>query len=143
MDSKVKLYLKRARTEMNMANLLLKTSGNKILNDFGIQEDSGKILLFIYDSFINNKPKLNAQILLEETKWDGNRIDRAVKYLKGIGAIDIVLTMGNHQGVQHFILKKITPLGINAVEDQPEFKKNFSFEVNLDLLKFSWGASEK
>ena len=51
--------------------------------------------------------------------------------------------MGNHQGVQHFILNKITPIGINTVEDQPEFKKNFGFEVNLGLLKFSWGASEK
>ena len=48
-----------------------------------------------------------------------------------------------NQGVQHFILKKITPLGVNTVEDQPEFKKNFGFKVNLGLLKFSWGASEK
>lgn len=108
-----------------------------------INEDAGKILLFIYNSYVNNQTKLNAQILLDETKWEGNRIDRAVKYLKEIGAIDIVLTIGNHQGVQHFILKKITPLGINTVEDQPEFKKNFGFEVNLGLLKFSWGATEK
>ncbi len=108
-----------------------------------IKLDAGEILLFIYDSYVNNKPKPNAQILLDETKWEGNRIDRAVKYLKEIGAIDIVLTMGNHQGVQYFILKKITPLGINTVEDQPEFKKNFGFEVNLGVLKFSWGASEK
>ena len=33
--------------------------------------------------------------------------------------------------------------GINIIEDQPEFKKNFGFEVNLGLLKFSWGVSEK
>lgn len=51
--------------------------------------------------------------------------------------------MGNHQGVQHFILNKITPLGLKIIEDQPEFKRNFGFEVNLGLLKFSWGASEK
>ena len=24
-----------------------------------------------------------------------------------------------------------------------EFKRNFGFEVNLGLLKFSWGATEK
>ena len=108
-----------------------------------IKGDAGEILLFMYDCYVNDKGSVNPEKLLETTKWEGNRIDRAVKYLKEIGAIDTILTMGNHQGVQHFILKKITPLGINTVEDQPEFKKNFGFEVNLGLLKFSWGASEK
>lgn len=108
-----------------------------------IKGDAGEILLFMYDCYVNDKGSVNPEKLLETTTWEGNRIDRAVKYLKEIGAIDIVLTMGNHQGVQHFILRKITPLGINTVEDQPEFKKNFGFEVNLGLLKFSWGASEK
>lgn len=36
MDSKVNLYLKRARTELNMGLLLLKTSNNEILNRFDI-----------------------------------------------------------------------------------------------------------
>ena len=108
-----------------------------------IQEDSEKILLFIYDSYINDKPEPNAQILLDETKWDGNRIDRAIKYLKDIGAIDIALFWGNYQGVQHFSLKEITPKGINMIENKPEFKINFGSEVNLGLVKFSWGASEK
>ncbi|MBI5871990.1 hypothetical protein HZB88_02795 [archaeon] len=108
-----------------------------------IKGDAGEILLFMYDWYVNDKGSANPDKLLETTKWEGNRIDRAIKYLRDIGAIDIVLDMDNHQGVQHFILKKITPLGINTVEDQPEFKKNFGFEVNLGLLKFSWGASEK
>ncbi|MBI3033182.1 hypothetical protein HYY69_06920 [Candidatus Woesearchaeota archaeon] len=108
-----------------------------------IKGDAGEILLFMYDYYVNDKGSVNPEKLLETTKWEGNRIDRAVKYLKEIGAIDIILTMGNHQGVQHFILKKITPLGINTVEDQPEFKRNFGFEVNLGLLKLNWGASEK
>lgn len=38
MDSKVELYLKRARTELNIAQLLYKASGNKILNEFDIEE---------------------------------------------------------------------------------------------------------
>lgn len=108
-----------------------------------IQNDAGKILLFIYDSYANDKDSVSPEKLLEITKWDGNRIDRAIQYLKDVGAIDIILTLGNVRGVQHFILKKITPLGINIVENQPEFKRNFGFEVNLGLLKFSWGASEK
>ena len=39
MDSKVRLYLKRARTEINTAILLLESSNNKLLNDFDISED--------------------------------------------------------------------------------------------------------
>ena len=108
-----------------------------------IKGDAGEILLFMYDCYVNDKGSVNPERLLETTQWEGNRIYRAVKYLKEVGAIDIILTMGNHQGVQHFILKKITPLGINIVENKPEFKRNFGFEVNLGLLKFSWGASEK
>lgn len=109
----------------------------------GIQKDAGEILLFIYDSYVNDRGSVNAQRLLDETQWDGKRIDRAIKYLKDMGAIDIVLTLGNVNGVQNFIMKKLTPLGINTVENQPEFKRNFGFEVNLGLLKFSWGATEK
>ncbi len=110
-----------------------------------IQEDSGKILLFIYDSCINNKPKPNARILLDETNWDGKRIDRAIRYLNDMGAIDVIFTADNrmYSGLTRFILKEITSLGINIVENKPEFKKNFGFEVNLGLLKISWGASEK
>ena len=62
MDSKVKLYLKRARTEMNMATLLLKTSNNKILNDFDIPEDetfySGVISHCYYSIFYSAKAML-------------------------------------------------------------------------------------
>ena len=62
MDSKVKLYLKRARTEMNMATLLLKTSSNKILSDFGIPEDetfySGVISHCYYSIFYSAKAML-------------------------------------------------------------------------------------
>ena len=101
----------------------------------GIQKDAGEILLFMYDKYINDDEKVNAEVLLDTTKWEGNRIDRAIKYLKDIGAIDIILTLGNVKGVQHFILKKITPLGINIVENQLEFKRNFGFEVNLGIIK--------
>ena len=81
--------------------------------------------------------------LLDETGLDGKRIDRAIKYLKDIGAIDIVLTCENVNGVQNFIMKKLTPYGINIIENQPEFKRNFGFTVNLGVIAFSRGASEK
>ena len=78
-----------------------------------IKEDSGQILIFIYDSYVNNKAKPNAQILLDETKWDGKRIDRAIKYLKDLGALELIFTAGQINGLQIFILKRVTPLGIN------------------------------
>ena len=112
----------------------------------GIQEDAGKILLFIYDSYVNNKAKPNAQILLDETKWDGKRIDRAIKYLKDLGALELIFTAGQINGLQIFILNKVTPLGINIIENKPEFKRNFGFEVNIGLnpsIKINWGVSEK
>ncbi len=62
MDSKVELYLKRARTEMNMAILLLKSSGNKLLNDFNIPDDetfySGTIGHCYYSIFYSAKAML-------------------------------------------------------------------------------------
>lgn len=109
----------------------------------GIKKDAGEILLFIYDCYVNDKDSVNPEKLLETTKWEGNRIGRAVKYLKEIGAIDITLLLGENKGIQNFIFEKIPPKGIHMIETKPEFKRNFGFEVNLGLLKFSWGASEK
>lgn len=62
MDSKVRLYLKRARTEMNMGVLLLESSANKLLNDFDISEDetfySGVISHCYYSIFYCAKAML-------------------------------------------------------------------------------------
>ena len=62
MDSKVRLYLKRARTEINTATLLLESSNNKLLNDFDISEDetfySGVISHCYYSIFYCAKAML-------------------------------------------------------------------------------------
>jgi uncharacterized protein (UPF0332 family) len=62
MDSKVNLYLKRARTEINIGDLLFKTSGSKVLNDFEISEDetfySGVISHCYYSIFYCAKAML-------------------------------------------------------------------------------------
>ena len=59
MDSKVELYLKRARTEINIGILLLRSSGNRLLNDFDIPEDetfySGVISHCYYSIFYSAK----------------------------------------------------------------------------------------
>jgi len=108
----------------------------------GIQQDSGEILLFLYKSYVDDQ-HVDAKKLLETTKWNGARIDKALKYLKDIGAIELILALGNVEGVQNFILRGLTPAGINIVENQKEFKHTFGFEVNLGLIKFSWSKSEK
>lgn len=62
MDSKVELYIKRARTEMNMAIVLLESSNNKILHEFDIPEDetfySGVISHCYYSIFYCAKAML-------------------------------------------------------------------------------------
>ena len=62
MDSKTELYLKRARTEMNMAIVLLESSNNKILHEFDIPEDetfySGVISHCYYSIFYSAKAML-------------------------------------------------------------------------------------
>jgi uncharacterized protein (UPF0332 family) len=62
MDSKVELYLKRSRTEMNIAILLLRSSGNKLLNEFDIPDDetfySGVISHCYYSIFYAAKAML-------------------------------------------------------------------------------------
>ena len=62
MDSKVDLYIKRARTEMNMAIVLLESSNNKILHEFDIPENetfySGVISHCYYSIFYCAKAML-------------------------------------------------------------------------------------
>lgn len=90
----------------------------------GIQENAGKIFYLMYQMYLKDE-SINPQRLLEITNMEGKDIDRAIKYLKDKYLIDIILTLGNHQGVQHFILKKITPDGINVAEDDTEFIRTF------------------
>lgn len=78
----------------------------------------------MYQMYLKDE-SINPKRVLEITKMDGKDIDRAIKYLKDKYLIDIILTLGNHEGVQHFILKKITPEGINVAEDDTEFISTF------------------
>jgi len=61
-DSKAELYLKRARTELNISVLLVKTSNNSILKQFDISEDetfySGVISHCYYSIFYLAKAML-------------------------------------------------------------------------------------
>ena len=85
----------------------------------GIQEDANKLLDYIYKEYVDDGKSINPRTLLDKFKpegWDGKKIDRAIKYLKSIGAIDITLMMGNDEGIQNFIMGGLTPEGIKMAE---------------------------
>ena len=110
----------------------------------GVQKDAGELLLFFYDELVNkNKNQVGTKDVLDSTKWDGNKVNHAYNYLNDMGLLNGSGGLGNINGAQNFFIMRLYPEGINIIENQPEFKRNFGFEVNLGLLKFSWGASEK
>ena len=98
MDSKVELYLKRARTEMNMGVLLLKSSGNKLLNDFDIPEDetfySGVISHCYYSIFYSAKAMLLTKgIDTKAPEVHKKTLDEFKKQFIDTGILDMKLLM--------------------------------------------------
>ena len=98
MDSKVELYLKRSRTEMNMGILLLKSSGTELLNDFDIPKDetfySGVISHCYYSIFYSAKAMLLTKGI--DTKAPGvhkKTIDEFKKQFIDTGILDMKLLM--------------------------------------------------
>lgn len=108
-----------------------------------IREDSGNLLLFIYEHKINDKEMFDQNQLLKETDWNKVRLNNAVQYLIESGFVegDIVKGVGSTK-VQVTVISDITPLGINIIEAESEFKQNFGFTVNLGLIQINWGAQE-
>ncbi|MBT3582632.1 hypothetical protein HN924_02210 [Candidatus Woesearchaeota archaeon] len=110
----------------------------------GVQKDAGELLLFFYDMLVNKgESTVGTQEVLTETNWDGKRINFAYNYLNDLGILKSGGGCGNIKSAQIFFVMRLLPNGINIIENQPEFKRNFGFEVNLGLIKFSWGLSEK
>jgi len=109
-----------------------------------VQKDAGELLLFFYNELVNKaKGSVGTQDVLTETGWDGNRINLAYNYLNDLGLLKGGGGAGTIEKAQIFYVLRLLPNGINIVEDQPEFKRTFGFEVNLGLIKFSWGATER
>lgn len=106
----------------------------------GIQKDAGEILLFIYEKYVKDEA-VTPEKLVNETGWDGKRLDRAIKYLKDIGAVYMTFSFGSFKGLQNFVMQGLTPVGINIVENQKEFRHTFGFQVNLRAMVFSWSKA--
>ena len=108
-----------------------------------IQKDAGEILLYVYKDYTEGISDCNTHKIIEETKWEAHKINNAIGYLYDLNILKMKKMMGKVDGVQIFFIHGINPEGVDKVENQQEFKRNFGFEVNLGLLKFSWGAEEK
>lgn len=93
----------------------------------GIQNNAGKILKIIYHRYLEDEI-IEPKVLVKELELPGRDIDKAIKYLKDLGLIDIAHTMGNYEGVQNFVFKTLTPSGINVIEDDEKFKEVFNLE---------------
>ncbi len=98
MDSKVDLYLKRARTEMNIGILLLKSSGTKLLNEFNISENetfySGVISHCYYSIFYSAKAMLLTKgIDTKAPEVHKKTLDEFKKQFIDSGILDIKLFM--------------------------------------------------
>jgi hypothetical protein len=109
----------------------------------GIQKDAGELLIFIYNEYTSGNEYISDQNIIDTTKWEAGRINRAIKYLDDIGALKIS-SIGIKIGEYEFIIKGLKPLDIHMIEDKSIFKKTFGFEVGVPgLAKFSWSLAEK
>jgi len=110
----------------------------------GIQKDAGEILLFIYEKKISGNEMPNVGELTKTTSWDKIRILNALQYLQGKGLIEgrVMKSIGSTKP-QFVGINDLSPLGIDTIENEKEFTKTFNFTINLGVISYSWGASEK
>jgi hypothetical protein len=94
----------------------------------GIIKNAGRLLVLMYYMSLK-KERIHPERILEMMKIPPNELDSVIKYLRDESLIDIILTFGNHNGLQHFIFKRITSEGINLVEDEEEFKDKFKLKL--------------
>ncbi len=97
MDSKVKLYLKRARTEL-IGVLLLNTSNNELLSQFGIPQDetfySGVISHCYYSIFYSAKAMLLSKgIETEAPEIHKKTLDAFKEQFIDAGILDVKLLL--------------------------------------------------
>jgi hypothetical protein len=116
---------------------------NRMVN-MTIKEDSGNLLLYIYECKIKNIEIPNSnQLLLDESGWNNERLNNAIQYLveKRFVDGDVIKGLGSTKA-QHAFISDITHLGIDIIEAESEFKENFGFTVNLGVIQVNWGVQE-
>ena len=112
-----------------------------------VQKDAGELLLFFYDELIKHgKTLVKTPDVLEETKWDKNRIIAAYTYLKQLSLLKSFLSRKEGEDLditKNFYVRGLFPKAVNIVENEVNFEKTFGFKANLGSLKFSWSIPIK
>lgn len=102
-----------------------------------VQKDAEEILILIYQRYIETNQTMSNQEVTTETNWESGKVERALRYLNQKGFVDTISTFGNT------IIKRITADGIDVIENEDKFRRNFNHTIDLGVYKFSWGAEEK
>lgn len=100
----------------------------------GVQENAADALRYLY---ARRKENAGFNDFVEESDLDEETAIEAFEYLGGKGYIDYDSTFGG------IVFKDITHEGIDAIEDEQEFKRSFNIGVNLGVFKTEWGIQEE
>lgn len=107
-------------------------------------KDAGELLAVIDKKYEWDGRGLSSKEIKEITKWENHRILVATNYLKDIGAITILRSWGNDNGLANFDIEGLTGLGIEMVQDSNKFKRTFGIEIGVPgVFKLFWSASQK
>ena len=99
----------------------------------GIKKDAGEIVLFFYKRKVNGEKTPGLQEIIDETGWEGHRLENALSYCEDNGFIASSKTMGNINGVQTRVIKGLTSSGIDIVENTETEEGKREFNVNFNL----------
>lgn len=102
-----------------------------------MKELQGKILNHMYNKEYEEGRVPQYEDLLSIIDIKEHQLKIILKHMKEEGFIDYIQTFGGLLSIQ--LLSK----GRNLVLDDSKFKKNFGFGVNLGIVNFNYGISEK
>jgi|SRR3989344_7060447 len=106
-----------------------------------IIQNAGKVLLEIYIYYKNKNKIPNFNELLDKTKLEKEKLERALEYCQGKSFVDIKINK-RLSGDKFYLIKAITAFGIDIIEkkEDNEGKRpfnvtfNFNNEFNIDSI---------
>jgi len=103
-----------------------------------ISKDAEELLIFLYKEYIKpNFEGLSLEQIQKIINRASDRISRAIAYLS---QNKFIILEGDTNFFKGFIIISLLPEGINTVENQNKFKKQFNHVVDLKIDQFSWGC---
>ena len=109
-----------------------------------IQKDAEEILVYCYKQKIAGEGVPQQEELEKITGWEDNRIIFALEYLvrKGLLMGEAHGAIGS-QGTVFVLVNDVSPTGVDIIENQDKFQREFNHTINLGIYKFSWGVKER